>query len=119
LFVHTFVRRLITREAFATAHVSGAQYLNVLRRGADGAFTPHPSWFALFALLSVVAWLRRSIEPGVRQELALVAWLWLAMLGHFLAFPMLADRFFVAGYAGVTVLCVAAIAAPAPRASAA
>jgi hypothetical protein len=108
LIAHTFLDRLTTSQDIAAAAITPAQYAGILQRGVLGEGLVHPSLWPLFALLSVVSW--SACPAGDRERwrnLALQASIWLALLAHFAAFPLLADRFFVAHYLLIAVLAIA------------
>lgn len=95
LFIHTFVRRLTVESDFESVVVTSSDYFRVLRAGLGGDFVLHPS-VALFVL---------GLSALVARQTArwwLLA-VWSALVLHVLAFPMLADRFFLAHYALVLV----------------
>jgi hypothetical protein len=108
LIVHTFLRRLTTDQEIRAAQVTLTEYGGILAASLRSAVMVTPSFFPIFGFLSALSIVRiRSGNSNCRDNLALQACIWVAVLAHFLAFPMLADRFFIAHYAVIAVLSVA------------
>lgn len=113
LFTHTYLRRL-TDVATVTSDVTIDSYLGTLLPGLMGAGVLYPSVVLLFVAISLVAFVvvRKSDHPAAsREAMGLHLAIWSAVVLHFLAFPMLADRFFMVHYAAVTVLTLSVIGA--------
>lgn len=117
LFTHTYIRRL-TDAASVRSDVALSDYFAAFWPALRGANVLYPSVLMLFVLVSLLGILasRRSVET--REAIGLQIALWAALIVHFIAYPMLADRFFTAHYATVTVLTtslIARIEVPLPR----
>ena len=113
LFTHAYIRRL-TDPAGLHSDVTWATYLEGLRQGFSGVNVLYPSVLALFVLLSTLGSLAARNRPtSVPDEslLNLRLFVWAALLVHFVAYPMLADRFFVGYYASITVLTMSVVGA--------
>ena len=88
------------------------EYLRCLGKGLKGHMTNGLPYTAPFLALAVLgarrAWRRR--EQGTeRRRLALLGALWLASSARFLAFPLLADRFFAPAYVASVALGAACL----------
>jgi hypothetical protein len=113
LFTHTYLRRL-TDVASVRSDVTMSSYLGTLLPGLGGAGVLYPSVMLIFVAISVLAFVvaKRSENPSIaREAMGLQLAIWGAVVLHFLAFPMLADRFFMVHYAAVTVLTLSVIGA--------
>ncbi|MFI5308461.1 MAG: hypothetical protein ACHQ53_13975 [Polyangiales bacterium] len=108
---HTFVAPMADPRS-ASVSVQPLRYLTILGRGLRGDFVLHRSFAPLFLVLTIGAWIWPTRETRPSPHLRLQAVLWAAISLHFLAFPMLADRFFVAHYLGMVVLTVSAGRSP-------
>jgi hypothetical protein len=113
LFTHTYVRRL-TDVAGLHSDVTWDTYLGALRQLVAGTNVLYPSVLALFVLVSAIGFVSARVLPKTGDEnrtLALQLFVWAALLVHLVAYPMLADRFFVGYYASITVLTISAVVA--------
>jgi len=112
LISHAFFDR-ITDQSLAErgSTVDPVRYLAALARGLRGDFVKHESnSFFFIALSLVVLWGRaRKGDAAPDPRLRLHGLIWAAAGLHFLVFPMLADRFFIAHYLTVTWLAVAGL----------
>jgi hypothetical protein len=111
LFTHSFLRRLSDLES-VKSDVTLSNYLATLLPGLRGENVLNPSIVLLFVVVSALGWVsvRRSPHPEVgRTALGLQLAIWLAAALHFVAHPMLADRFFVVHYACLTTLTVSLV----------
>ena len=108
LFTHTYIR-WITDLASARSEVTFSNYLGAFPPALEGANVLHPTIAPIFVAivaLGLVAYPRlNGARPG-REWLGLQLAIWGAFLVHFVAYPMLWDRFFVVHYAFATVLTV-------------
>lgn len=105
IMTHTFKRRILTVGDLSTANVTTSDYLSILARGFGQNFILHPSVVLPFCIISLLAVLRSSKKH--HDELVLLMIIWGSIVLHFLVFPMLADRFFVAQYAFTTLISIA------------
>jgi hypothetical protein len=99
LLEHTFVERLFVPEKMAET-ISVSDYLQALWRGLTFRDTPEFPFAPLFALLAAFSWWRLGREgtpeaARSRQILGIAA---ASVVLHYVGFPLLADRFFVAQY---------------------
>jgi hypothetical protein len=112
LFTHAYIRRL-TDVASVRSDVTWSRYADTLLPGLAGANVLYPSGILFFVVVSALGFLtvrngRNSVAE--RSAAGLVLFLWSALLVHFVAFPMLADRFFMSYYTCITVLTVSMVA---------
>jgi hypothetical protein len=110
LATHTFVRRVLNEQT-ASGAMTPVLYLKVFGKALGGAFVLLPATIWLFGALSLTGILRNrgtvnEVVPSWTEPRLLGA-LWSAIFLHFIGFPMLADRFFLAHYALITVAIVA------------
>jgi 4-amino-4-deoxy-L-arabinose transferase-like glycosyltransferase len=106
LFTHTFLHPVITEQDFAAAEVvSLKDYIWELVGGMTSHFKSHTSYVPVFAACSLAAWFVSRQRPDRERALHLrfQAALWLALVGHYLLFPLLGNRFFVGHYVGITL----------------
>jgi hypothetical protein len=115
---HTFAHRVV-----APADIGGTlawrDYLSALRNGLHGQMTAQSARFLPFLLLAVVgvaAYWKSRFNISRRTAAHVLAACWIATAVRFLAFPLLADRFFAPTYLCSTAL-VCALLAVEPHAS--
>ena len=116
LFTHTFLRRLSDFESISS-DVTPAAWSSTLLPGLAGENVLYPSVVLLFLVISVLGLIAagRSPGPDARTALELQAAIWCAAVLHFLAFPLLADRFYIVHYAAITVLSLLVIDSKVPQ----
>jgi hypothetical protein len=108
VFVHTFAHALLSPADFASPSLSISQYVVAFGRGLYGDFVMHPSLLPAAAAVSIGCRVASGARgAGDERVRGLHAALWLSVLGHFVAFPMLADRFFSVVYLGIALSTVA------------
>jgi len=118
VFTHAFIRRL-TDVASVHSDVTWSRYLDTLLPGLAGANVLYPSVISLFVVMSALGLLAVNngwTPPAETSAASLLIILWGALVVHFVAYPMLADRFFIGYYACMTVLAVSLVASPRPAA---
>ena len=99
LIYHTFVRRVVDRSDADSVRFGVGDYARILQEGLSGNYTPDPTLLVVFAITVVgVLVTRREPHPRRRSILLLLLLIWGTIVVHFLAFPLLADRFFLAQY---------------------
>jgi hypothetical protein len=104
---HTFVAPM-PGPAGMSGVMTPALYFHTIGKALGGGFVLHPSVAPLFIALSIFGWMASAGAVRDRDEpWSLLIGVWAAALVHFLVFPMLADRFFVAHYAIIAVILVA------------
>lgn len=108
VFYHSFVEKVYTPEQMQVS-VSPVAYAKALVR--QGVVSVRDSTFALMALLGMLGWMlaRRQASLAARVHLQLMVVAAVSIVVHFLAFPVLWDRLFVAPYVLVMVVLVAAV----------
>jgi hypothetical protein len=100
---HTFVASIAWAKDM-TGVMTPSLYMTSLWKGLGGAFVLHPSAAPLFIALSIVGCTMATSNSVQRQQtISLIATTWIAAGVHFIVFPMLADRFFLAHYATIVV----------------
>jgi hypothetical protein len=112
LFTHAFIRRLTDINS-VRSDVTWSRYRDTLLPGLAGANALYPSAISLFVVVSALGLL--AVRNGrnsaaERSAASLLLFLWSALFVHFVAFPMLADRFFISYYTCITVLTVSMVA---------
>jgi hypothetical protein len=106
LLTHLWFRRLEGKES-VYSDVTVQNYLSVIPRALTGENVLYPSVVTLFGALSLLAWLMSlKFKKELRSERFLLISLWAGLVVHFIAYPMLADRFFIGYYAAISVLAV-------------
>jgi hypothetical protein len=111
IFNHTYTRRL-TDVAGLRSDVTWSTYLDALVTGLSGAQVLYPSVISLFAVVSALGILAMRNGRNAAAECSaasLLVFLWGALLVHFVAYPVLADRYFMSYYACITVLTVSMV----------
>jgi hypothetical protein len=108
LIYHTFMRRVVDRSDADSVRFGVGDYARILQEGLSGNYTPDPTLLLLVFAITVVGVLvtRREAHPRRRSMLLLLLLIWGTIVVHFLAFPMLADRFFLAQYLTCIAVCV-------------
>jgi uncharacterized membrane protein len=108
LISHTFLRRVLERSDVESVRFGVSDYARILQEGLSGKYTPGPSLVLLVFAITLIAVLvtRKEAHPRRRALLFLLLLVWGTIVVHFLAFPMLADRFFVAQYLTCIAACV-------------
>lgn len=97
---HRFVRWILLPDD-ATHHIGLAAYLGALGTGLREAGFFGASFIPVELVLTVVAW-KNADDPSVRRVLTIA---WAAIGLHYVAFPLLADRFFLHSYVLIAVAC--------------
>lgn len=108
LIHHTFVRRLVDPSDAQSVRFDVGDYVRILQAGLGGEYTPDLTFAPLVLAITVVVVVvsRKDPYPRRRSLLLLLLLIWATLVVHFLAFPMLADRFFVAQYLTCIAVCV-------------
>ncbi|HEY6560090.1 MAG TPA: hypothetical protein VI072_22550 [Polyangiaceae bacterium] len=108
LIFHTFVRRVVERSDADSARFAVSDYARIVQEGLSGRFTPDLTVAPLVAGSTIVVVLVSRKEPHPRRRSLLLFLLlsWATIVIHFLVFPMLADRFFIASYLTCIALCL-------------
>jgi hypothetical protein len=112
---HTFVKKLFKPDEMDQT-IAFNEYLNALWRGAMGAYHLYPTALGSFLLLSAVAlgWVTiRKRDAHREPAIQLIGLAWLCAVLHFLLFPSLNDRFYLATYFIVSCESIALIWVPA------
>jgi hypothetical protein len=112
VFTHAYIRRL-TDVASVHSDMTWSRYVDTLLPGLAGANVLYPSVMSLFVVVSALGFLavRHGRDSAAqRSDASLLVFLWGALFVHFVAYPMLADRFFMSYYACITVLTVSMVA---------
>jgi len=97
---HTFVKKLY-KPGEMDQTIAFGDYLNALWRGAMGDYHLHPTALGSFLFLSVVAvgWVTiRKRDVHQTPSIHLIGVAWICAILHFLIFPSLNDRFYLATY---------------------
>jgi hypothetical protein len=97
---HTFVKKFY-KPAEMDQTIAFGDYLNALWRGAIGDYHLHPTALGSFLFLSVVAlgWVTiRKRDVHQTPSIQLIGIAWICAILHFLIFPSLNDRFYLATY---------------------
>jgi hypothetical protein len=118
LMKHTFVEKLYEPGSMSNS-IGFGEYLTALIQGIEGKGTLEPSVMPIFILLTILALRQlaaREPQPLSDHAAQVLLLCWTTVLLHFLAFPLLADRFFLHVYLVVTVV-VASVLAPVSRRS--
>ncbi|HEV8245347.1 MAG TPA: hypothetical protein VGP93_06255 [Polyangiaceae bacterium] len=106
IIAHTFVERLVSPQQVAQARVRLDDYVRLVALGTRGHFTPHRSTWPLFLLLTIAVIIGAAPHRkglGIK-DVRLLGLIWLSCVAHFIAFPMLADRFFIAQYLAIVFI---------------
>lgn len=100
LIFHTFVRRVLDPADAEAARVGARDYVRILQEGVSGKYTLDPTFAPLLLAITIIVVLvsRKQAHSRRGSLLLLLLLIWASIALHFILFPLLADRFFVAAY---------------------